>query len=122
MSFLDDFQRMVHEYPEKTAIVDCHSIRQFEPAEYQEAEHDIVCSFISPQMLLEGPEYSLTKEYYDSIFKGCDTDFLSVRDHRKDTSEPGLYRRTEQANGENSLKPWSPLDFSTEGCNPYGKK
>ena len=39
MSFLDDFQRMVHEYPEKTAIVDFHSIRQFEPAEYQEAEH-----------------------------------------------------------------------------------
>ena len=27
MNFLDDFQRMVQEYPEKTAIVDYHGTR-----------------------------------------------------------------------------------------------
>lgn len=51
------------------------------------------------QKLLEGPEYPLAKEYYDSIFKGCDTDFLPAKDCRKnDRPRPGMYRRTEQIN------------------------
>ncbi len=39
------------------------------------------------QKAMQGEEYSRAKEYYDSVFSGCDTDFLPVRDKREAASE-----------------------------------
>lgn len=36
---------------------------------------------------LQGEEYHRAKAYYDSIFSGCDTDFLPAKDKQKKTSE-----------------------------------
>ncbi len=48
------------------------------------------------QKALQGEEYRRAKEYYDSVFSGCDTDFLPARDRREaDANQQtvGLYRR-----------------------------
>lgn len=49
------------------------------------------------QRALQGEEYGRAKEYYDSVFSGCDTDFLPARDRREAESEKqsavGMYRR-----------------------------
>ncbi len=45
------------------------------------------------QNKLNGNEYKIAKKYYDSIFKGCDTDFLPVKDYMKDKQSLGLYNR-----------------------------
>ena len=39
------------------------------------------------QKALQGEEYRRAKEYYDSVFSGCDTDFLPARDKREAASE-----------------------------------
>lgn len=44
------------------------------------------------QKALQGEEYSRAKEYYDSVFSGCDTDFLPARD-KKGSASVGLYGR-----------------------------
>lgn len=38
------------------------------------------------QKALQGEEYSRAKAYYDSVFSGCDTDFLPLRDKREEPS------------------------------------
>lgn len=44
------------------------------------------------QKTLQGEEYSRAKEYYDSVFSGCDTDFLPARD-KTGPASVGLYGR-----------------------------
>ncbi len=44
------------------------------------------------QKTLQGEEYIRAREYYDSVFSGCDTDFLPARD-KSGTPSAGLYRR-----------------------------
>ncbi|MCI9446163.1 MAG: amino acid adenylation domain-containing protein [Lachnospiraceae bacterium] len=48
------------------------------------------------QKALKGPDYALAKEYYDSIFAGCDTDFLPAKDHREDVPGLGVYQRAQE--------------------------
>ncbi|MDE5699144.1 MAG: amino acid adenylation domain-containing protein [Lachnospiraceae bacterium] len=48
------------------------------------------------QEALKGQEYVLARQYYDSVFKGCDTDFLPAKDHREETPGLGLYRRVKE--------------------------
>ena len=48
------------------------------------------------QKALQGQEYALAKQYYDSIFEGCDTDFLPARDCREDTPGRGVYQRADE--------------------------
>lgn len=48
------------------------------------------------QEALAGQEYVLARNYYDSVFAGCDTDFLPAKDHREDAPGLGIYRRTAQ--------------------------
>ena len=48
------------------------------------------------QKALQGEEYRRAKEYYDSVFSGCDTEFLPARDRKETASEKpavGLYKR-----------------------------
>ncbi|MCI8483897.1 MAG: amino acid adenylation domain-containing protein [Lachnospiraceae bacterium] len=45
------------------------------------------------QKALEGPEYQQAKEYYDSIFSGCDTDFLPSKDRKEELPGLGMYRK-----------------------------
>ncbi|WP_288175311.1 non-ribosomal peptide synthetase [Sporofaciens musculi] len=47
------------------------------------------------QKALKGEEYVLAKRYYDSVFEGCDTDFLPARDHREASPGLGVYKRTD---------------------------
>lgn len=47
------------------------------------------------QKARQGEEYLRAKEYYDSIFSGCDTDFLPAQDGQG-TASVGLYRRDVQ--------------------------
>ncbi len=49
------------------------------------------------QEALGGEEYGLAKKYYDSVFAGCDTDFLPVKDFREGTPGVGIYRLTAAA-------------------------
>ncbi len=49
------------------------------------------------QKALQGEEYIRAKEYYDSVFSGCDTDFLPARD-KNETASVGLYRRDIRVN------------------------
>lgn len=44
------------------------------------------------QKALQGEEYIRAREYYDSVFSGCDTDFLPQSDRREEPAA-GLYRR-----------------------------
>ena len=48
------------------------------------------------QEALKGQEYVLARKYYDSVFEGCDTDFLPAKDHREETPGLGLYRRVKE--------------------------
>lgn len=48
------------------------------------------------QEALKGQEYVLARKYYDSVFEGCDTDFLPAKDHREETTGLGLYRRVKE--------------------------
>ncbi len=52
------------------------------------------------QKALQGPEYERAKQYYDSVFAGCDTDFLPARDYKKGSQEDaagvGVYKRSEE--------------------------
>lgn len=52
------------------------------------------------QKVLKGEEYTLAKKYYDSVFAGCDTDFLPTRDHREEVPGLGVYRRAVRADLE----------------------
>lgn len=52
------------------------------------------------QKALQGQEYVLAKQYYDSIFAGCDTDFLPTKDHREETPGLGVYRRADKTDME----------------------
>lgn len=47
-----------------------------------------------------GEEYKRAKEYYDSVFSGCDTDFLPAKDKQDDTPGAGLYSRNVIVNME----------------------
>ena len=55
---------------------------------------------IVEQEALKGPEYALARKYYDSVFEGCDTDFLPVKDHRGDAPGLGIYKRAVKADME----------------------
>lgn len=48
---------------------------------------------LAEQKALKGEEYTLAKKYYDSVFAGCDTDFLPTRDHREEVPGIGVYRQ-----------------------------
>lgn len=48
------------------------------------------------QKALQGQEYALAKQYYDSIFEGCDTDFLPAKDRREDMPGRGVYQRADE--------------------------
>ncbi len=52
------------------------------------------------QKALQGQEYVLAKQYYDSIFKDCDTDFLPNKDRREDTPGLGRYQRADKVDME----------------------
>ena len=52
------------------------------------------------QKALQGQEYALAKQYYDSIFAGCDTDFLPNKDHREETPGLGVYQRADETDME----------------------
>ena len=52
------------------------------------------------QKALQGQEYALAKQYYDSIFEGCDTDFLPTKDRREETPGLGMYHRTDETDME----------------------
>lgn len=52
------------------------------------------------QKALKGPEYARAKQYYDSVFAGCDTDFLPAKDHREGTPGVGVYMRSEECGME----------------------
>lgn len=52
------------------------------------------------QKALQGQEYALAKQYYDSIFEGCDTDFLPAKDRREETPGVGLYQRADKTDME----------------------
>lgn len=52
------------------------------------------------QKALQGQEYTLAKQYYDSIFTGCDTDFLPNKDHREETPGLGVYQRADETDME----------------------
>lgn len=45
------------------------------------------------QKALQGEEYQAAKGYYDSVFSGCDTDFLPAKDQREGTPGRGMYCR-----------------------------
>ena len=44
------------------------------------------------QKALQGEEYKHAREYYDSIFSGCDTEFLPAQD-KSGTASVGMYKR-----------------------------
>ncbi len=48
---------------------------------------------LAEKKALKGEEYTLAKKYYDSVFAGCDTDFLPTRDHREEVPGIGVYRQ-----------------------------
>ncbi len=52
------------------------------------------------QKALQGQEYALAKQYYDSIFEGCDTDFLPTKDRREETPGLGMYHRSDETDME----------------------
>lgn len=52
------------------------------------------------QRALQGQEYVLAKQYYDSIFAGCDTDFLPNKDHRGELPGLGVYQRADKVDME----------------------
>lgn len=52
------------------------------------------------QEALKGEEYALAKQYYDSVFAGCDTDFLPPKDHRDKMPGIGLYKREDETDLE----------------------
>jgi len=52
------------------------------------------------QKALKGEEYTLAKKYYDSVFAGCDTDFLPARDHREEAPGLGVCTRAVQTDLE----------------------
>lgn len=56
-------------------------------------------ALVEEQALLSG-EYEKAKEYYDSIFKGCDTDFLLSREKQGEKPGAGMYCRKVTADPE----------------------
>lgn len=48
---------------------------------------------LAEKRALEGDEYGRAKTYYDSLFSGCDTDFLPAKDKKDETPSAALYRR-----------------------------
>ena len=55
---------------------------------------------IVEQEALKGSEYALARKYYDSVFEGCDTDFLPAKDHRGDAPGLGIYKRAAKTDME----------------------
>ncbi len=45
------------------------------------------------QEALQGEEFQKAKDYYDSVFRGCDTDFLPAKDKREEIPRAGWYGR-----------------------------
>ncbi len=55
---------------------------------------------LAEQKARTGQEYQKAKEYYDSIFQGCDTDFLPAKDSREKTPGAAMYRKSVPADLE----------------------
>lgn len=52
---------------------------------------------VAEEKALKGEEYGRAKAYYDSLFSGCDTDFLPAKDKKGETPEAALYQRSVKA-------------------------
>ncbi len=61
---------------------DAYAGKKLEPEKLSGFEVSLV-----EEKALQGEEYKQAKAYYDSIFSGCDTDFLPAKDKQKKSSE-----------------------------------
>ncbi len=71
-------------------------------AAYQgkQLKKEIFSSFenaLAEEKALNGEAYDRAKTYYDSLFSGCDTDFLPAKDKKDETPEAALYQRSVKA-------------------------